>query len=130
MSCGTKRRQFIHASVVKLDAHSVTFTRPTETPGHPEDAEAKTGKGLGHFEGPEETIEFDYCIYALGAALPDPCNPWSEHPNIPPEIISNRVEHGLGSKKCGVKWMKQRAETFKQAEKILIVGGGALGIGE
>jgi hypothetical protein len=52
----------------------------------------------GHFEGPEETIEFDYCLYALGAALPDPTNPWSEHPNIPLEVVHDHTEHGLGSK--------------------------------
>ena len=123
------RREFIHASVVKLDQHSVTITRPGPYKAPAEDGTAITGPS-GHFEGPEETIEFDYCLYALGAALPDPTNPWSEHPNIPLEVVHDHTEHGLGSKRWGIKWMEQRAENLKKAQRIVIVGAGALGIRE
>ena len=122
-----KNREFIHASVTKLERNRVTFSRPGPYKAPPEDGTATTGPS-GHFEGPEETLEFDYAIYALGAALPDPTNPWREHPNIPQEVVHDHVEHGLGSKKWGVKWMEQRAEAFKKADRIVIVGAGALGI--
>lgn len=122
-----KRREFIHASVVKLDRHSVTFTRPGPRRLPAEKGTAVTGPS-GHFEGPEETLQFDYCLYALGAALPDPTNPWSEHPNMPEGVVHDHVECGLGSKKWGVRWMEQRAERLKAAPRIVVVGGGALGI--
>ena len=125
----SSHREFIHASVTRLDSHSVTFTRPGPYKAAPEDSLASIGPS-GHFEGPEETLRFDYCIYALGAALPDPTNPWSEHPNIPQEVVHDHIQHGLGSKKWGVKWMEKKAKTFEKADRIVIVGAGALGIRE
>jgi NADH dehydrogenase FAD-containing subunit len=80
------------------------------------------------FEGPEETLNFDYCIYALGSGMPDPCNVWSEHPNLPPGIDNDEHLRGKGSKKCGVTWMEEKAKDRRDAKRILIVGGGALGI--
>lgn len=123
----SSRREFIHASVIRLDSHSVTYTRPGPYKAPPEDSTASIGPS-GHFEGPEETLNFDYCIYALGAALPDPTNPWSEHPNIPQEVVHDHIQHGLGSKKWGIKWMEKKAKTFEKADRIVIVGAGALGI--
>jgi NADH dehydrogenase FAD-containing subunit len=125
----SSRREFIHASVVRLDKHSVTYTRPGPYKAPAEDSTAIVGPSA-HFEGPEETLEFDYCIYALGAALPDPTNPWSEHPNIPQEVVHDHVQNGLGSKKWGVRWMEKKAKTFEKADRIVIVGAGALGIRE
>lgn len=87
-----------------------------------------TTLGTYDFEGPEETVDFEYCIYALGSGMPDPCNVWSEHPNLPPGIDNDEHLKGLGSKKCGISWMEQRARDRKEAKRILIVGGGALGI--
>lgn len=87
-----------------------------------------TTLGTYDFEGPEETIDFEFCIYALGSGMPDPCNVWSEHPNLPPGIDNDEHLRGLGSKKCGITWMEQRARDRKDAKRILVVGGGALGI--
>lgn len=129
-------RVWIQGSITKLTPHSVTFTRPSRSiaPGSSEHSNVETGSGRGHgvFDGPEETINFDYAIYALGAGLPDPSNVWNEHPgnNPPKEVVHDHVEHGLGSKRHGVKWMQHRGEMYEKAGKILIVGGGALGIRE
>jgi hypothetical protein len=62
--------------------------------------------------------------------MPDPVNVWSEHPNLPPGIDNDERLVGIGSKKCGINWMKSRAEDRRRAKRILIVGGGALGIRE
>jgi hypothetical protein len=89
---------------------------------------SSTTVGTYDFEGPEETVLFDYCVYALGSGMPDPCNVWSEHPNLPPGIDNDEHLRGKGSKKCGVTWMEEKAKDRKEAKRILVVGGGALGI--
>jgi hypothetical protein len=62
--------------------------------------------------------------------MPDPVNVWSEHPNMPSGIVFDHHEHGLGTKKCGVRWMQKKAQQLKKAQRIVIVGGGALGVRE
>ncbi|KAK4684127.1 apoptosis-inducing factor 2, partial [Tremellales sp. Uapishka_1] len=60
-----------------------------------------------------ERIDFDYAVYALGGGMPDPVNVWSS---------------GARGKRAGMKWMAAQAEQYKLAKRILVVGGGALGI--
>lgn len=84
----------------------------------------------GDFDGPEETLHFDYCVYALGSGMPDPCNVWNEHPNMPTGVASGMPALAPGSKKGGMRWMKFKASQLEKAERIVIVGGGALGIRE
>ncbi|WWD16049.1 hypothetical protein CI109_100474 [Kwoniella shandongensis] len=130
------RHQFIQGCITKLTPHSVTFIRPRE----PENGSSSTsGSGssskgnndltnkvhahltYGKYDGEEEIIEFEYALYALGASMPDPVNVWQD---------SHLHEEGvvLGSKKAGLKFMKSQGEKFKSADRILVVGGGALGI--
>jgi NADH dehydrogenase FAD-containing subunit len=124
-------RQFIQGTVTHLTSHSVSFIRPaSRRTGLLLSMGSSTTVGTYDFEGPEETLVFDYCIYALGSGMPDPCNVWSEHPNLPPGIDNDEHLTGKGSKKCGVTWMAQKAKDRKEAKRILIVGGGALGIRE
>lgn len=124
-------RTFVQGTVTSLTTHSVSFIRPaSRRTSLLSSAGSTTTLGTYDFEGPEETVEFDYCIYALGSGMPDPCNVWSEHPNLPPGIDNDEHLRGLGSKKCGITWMQQRAQDRKDAKRILIVGGGALGIRE
>ena len=131
----SKSRAIIQGSVTHLTSHSVTFTRPhsrTTRRYSDNDSESSSLKthasvSAGHFDGPEETIEFDYCVYALGAGMPDPCNVWEQDPEV---VSEDEVPQGIGSKQCGVKWMERRAELYQQADNVLIVGGGALGIRE
>jgi hypothetical protein len=122
-------RQFIQGTVTALSSHSVSFIRPAaRRSGTMSSYGSSTTVGTYDFEGPEDIVHFDYCIYALGSGMPDPCNVWSEHPNLPPGIDNEEHLKGRGSKKCGVTWMEERARDRKEAKRILIVGGGALGI--
>lgn len=77
----------------------------------------------GEFDGAEETIKFDYLLYALGSTLPDPVNVWQ-----PIDESAVGEERKPGTKKRGLRFMELQKEKFKQADRILIVGGGALGI--
>ncbi|GFZ45687.1 hypothetical protein JCM24511_03416 [Saitozyma sp. JCM 24511] len=126
------RRTWIQGSVISMTSHSVTFTRPCRrrdlSDSSASFASAHSHTTTGTFDGPEETIYFDYVVYALGSGMPDPVNVWSEHPNMPSGIVFDHHEHGLGTKKCGVRWMQKKAQQLKKAQRIVIVGGGALGI--
>lgn len=144
-SSSSSSRVFIQASVTSLSANSVTFTRALHR--KPSDglfsglstshsstnslntlASVATTGTAATFDGPEETVYFDYCIYALGSGMPDPVNVWSEHPNMPQDIVHDHRERGLGTKRGGIRWMQRKAEHLRRAQRIVIVGGGALGI--
>lgn len=94
----------IQGEVVCLEPNAVTVRLPEN----------------GDYDGATTTqrIEFKYCVYALGAALPAPCDVWGE-----PTALAGR-----GSKKSAVEWMKTQEGVIKQAQRIVIVGAGALGI--
>ncbi|ORX40015.1 hypothetical protein BD324DRAFT_615943 [Kockovaella imperatae] len=122
---------FIQGSITSLTTRSVSFVRPNASTrrGSSESiASIRSNLTYGCFDGPEETIHFDYCIYALGSGMPDPVNVWSEYPVAPRHIQEHPPSHGLGTKKGGIAWMQRQAEELKSANTVLIVGGGALGI--
>lgn len=56
------------------------------------------------------SIPYDYLVYALGSKMPDP------------------LRSDARSKACGIDWMKKMQERITTADKIVIVGGGALGV--
>ncbi|CAK9785464.1 FAD/NAD(P)-binding domain-containing protein [Cutaneotrichosporon oleaginosum] len=87
---------FVHGEISRLTTSSVSFRRS----GEEED----------------ETISFDYCIHALGASLPAPCDVWRPDNEAP------------GTKKGAVHWMQKQSGVIERAPRVLIVGGGALGI--
>ncbi|KAK8869685.1 hypothetical protein IAR55_000253 [Kwoniella newhampshirensis] len=128
------RHQFIQGCVIKLTSHSVTFIRPrhADEPGSKAGSTSKNDLTnrihahltYGEYDGEEETIDFDYAIYALGASMPDPVNVWQD--TLSTADGENNVV--LGTKKAGLKFMESQGEKFKKADRILIVGGGALGI--
>ncbi|RXK39852.1 hypothetical protein M231_02909 [Tremella mesenterica] len=72
----------------------------------------------------EETIHFDYIVYALGATLPGPVDVWGGelHPQI------GHQNQPLGHKIRGVRFMVAQAEVYKKVKSVIVVGGGALGI--
>ncbi|WVQ78398.1 hypothetical protein IAT38_000484 [Cryptococcus sp. DSM 104549] len=120
------RHQFIQACVTKLSAHEVTIIRPSEESSAAAAKREAEGKGTmtyGEFDGEEETIHFDYLLYALGSTLPDPVNVWAK---LDEDYKGD--ERKLGTKKCGLRFMAKQDEKFKKSDRILIVGGGALGI--
>ncbi|KAH8928287.1 FAD/NAD(P)-binding domain-containing protein [Atractiella rhizophila] len=71
-------------------------------------------------EGEEETLRFDYLVYALGSQLPQPIDTWSNG--------------GTGVKSEAVAWMKNEGDWIKNASTpdgdtdVLVIGGGALGV--
>ena len=128
-----EQHKWVHGSITSLSSHSVTFTRPTRSAPPKASSEASGSSSsasaydatLGVFEGPSETIDFDYAVYALGAGLPDPVNVWKPaYGGATPED----AHLGVGTKRSGVRFMERKAEGIKEAQRILIVGGGALGI--
>lgn len=60
-------------------------------------------------------------IYALGSLLPAPLDLWRTD-------TTSQLPLYRGTKPQGIAWMKQHQEIVKQAQNILVVGGGALGI--
>jgi pyruvate/2-oxoglutarate dehydrogenase complex dihydrolipoamide dehydrogenase (E3) component len=105
------RHELVQGEIVALSAYSVDVV----------EADAKGGYGSsasGNGSTIARTIPFDYCIYALGASLPAPCDVWGG------------VTAGRGSKLGGIRWMEGQGEVLAGTQRILIVGGGALGIRE
>lgn len=134
---GRARHQFIQGVVTKLSSKEVTFVRPSEedrpafkdvafksVPAANVDSK-EVNMTYGEFDGPEEKIEYNYLLYALGSTLPDPVNVWQPLSGQP-RVTGD--ERKLGNKKRGLKFMAIQSEKFKAAGRILIVGGGALGI--
>lgn len=115
------RHQFIQACVTKLTSREVTFVRPTHQAGS--SISTAGNMAYGEFDGAEETIKFDYLLYALGSTLPDPVNVWQ-----PIDEGAIGEQRKPGTKRRGLRFMELQEEKFKQADRILIVGGGALGI--
>ena len=123
--------RWVHGSITSLTSHSVTYTRPVQKENLSASSSSSSASAyeasFGVFEGPTETINFDYAVYALGAGLPDPVNVWKPaFGGATPED----AHLGVGTKRSGVRFMERKAESLKQAQRILIVGAGALGIRE
>lgn len=140
-------RTWIHGLVTRIGANSVSFTRlskdgssyPSSRSLRPSSSlEGKLGdlKLSDKPESVEETIEFDYAVYALGASLPPPVDVWHKvlgdaaGPKPASDREPSRASDAapLGHKLRGVDFMLDQAETYKQAKSVLVVGGGALGI--
>ncbi|KAF7358536.1 Apoptosis-inducing factor B [Mycena venus] len=97
---------FIQAHIHSLSANCVTLSRYGQTT--------------------EETLHFDYAVYALGSHLPSPLNLWHAAPDGKP------AGHGVhaygGTKAEGIAWLRGKQRTIEEAGSVLVVGGGALGI--
>ncbi|WVN86741.1 uncharacterized protein L203_101913 [Cryptococcus depauperatus CBS 7841] len=119
------RHQFIQGCVTKLTVNKVTFVRP-KSKANTKKSQTTKSKGnmtYGEFDGEEKTIKFDYLLYALGSTLPSPVNVWQAV-----DEDAEGDEKQLGTKKRGLRFMQLQEEKFRKADRILIVGGGALGI--
>lgn len=62
-------------------------------------------------------IKFDYLIYALGSTMPK-------------SLQMDEKTKLLGTKPSGIDWLRHRQNVIKNSNKIVIAGGGALGIRE
>lgn len=127
------RHLFLHASAIKLSTHSVTLDRTFPEHG---------------FSSPE--VPFEYLVYALGSHLPRPIDLWSSehgeesendshgplakermHRSKTTDVASIRrkekIKYG-GTKREGIALLKRFQSRVAQAQNILIVGGGPLGV--
>ncbi|KAF5367959.1 hypothetical protein D9758_004355 [Tetrapyrgos nigripes] len=82
---------------------------------------------------PTTEIRYDYLLYALGSKLPAPLDLWGALPgSIPvsaePEESKGLPERYNGTKTEGITWLKTHQKVIEDAQRILVVGGGALGI--
>jgi NADPH-dependent 2,4-dienoyl-CoA reductase/sulfur reductase-like enzyme len=143
-------------TVGKSSVRYTPFISKQEQSVHPIDEKPKTKDEVLE-EGEEQEISFDYLIYALGAKYPSPINIHVPHPlpflsslsiSGPSQTVLGEKTHELnptpkgvhtgvgivetsssmGTKPEGVKWMQESQERIKRARKILVVGGGALGV--
>lgn len=139
-----KKRVWIHGNITRLTPRSVSFKRLSNL-GVGTDPQSISSSFLsssirapsshlsssvegegGQSQSEEETVEFDYCLYALGATLPSPVDTGAKTE----EMRIDGEDLPLGCKKRGVAFMQERAEMLRKAERIIAVGGGALGIRE
>ncbi|KAK7028574.1 apoptosis-inducing factor B [Favolaschia claudopus] len=101
-----KRHIFLRAHIQSLGPNSVKLSRAF--PEHGIDS---------------DTLHFDYAIYALGSHLPSPLNLWHAAPDGKPSVQS----YG-GSKAESIAWLRGKQRAIEDANSVLVVGGGALGI--
>lgn len=96
--------------------------------------------GANGFSASTEVVYFDYLVYALGSHLPPPINLWSTvqrskaQTNGAQQLGASLNELSMpqtkGSKAEGVKWLRDAQEKIRDAESVLVIGAGALGVRE
>lgn len=79
---------------------------------------------------PGNILHFDFAIYALGAHLPPPLDPWDAeaHSGSLDSLTSNVVPGYHGRKDEAIDWLKRNQKRVEESASVLVVGGGALGI--
>jgi hypothetical protein len=92
-----------------------------------------------------EILRFDYAIYALGSHLPSPIDLWGScdthlSSSAAQELALSNTERGpqcvnhirpyMGMKQEGISRLRSRQRRIEAARQVLVVGGGALGIGK
>lgn len=115
LDLSTSPHRQIQALITGLTANSVTFT--TAKDGSFDDIDL-----LDPPADRVETIEFEYCVYALGGALSEPSDAWGDH--------ERHGHRGRGSKAGGIAFLGRMGKVVEKANSIIVVGGGALGIRE
>ncbi|WOO80052.1 Fe-regulated protein 8 [Vanrija pseudolonga] len=103
------RHELVRGLVTSLTATSVTYALPIngEYPADLSTAETRT-------------VEFEYAIYALGGVLSAPSDAWGRG--------ERDVVAGRGGKPGAVSFLKSINDKICAARRVLVVGGGALGI--
>ena len=117
---GQKERfMVLHAQVTALRAHSVTYR--------------SLSSSANHESGKEETLAFDYAIYALGAHMPPPLDLWGGASSAPgsSDPYTGLKAQGRAffvDKQAEISRVAGKGENGGEAGSVLVVGGGALGI--
>ncbi|KAK7434547.1 hypothetical protein VKT23_020156 [Stygiomarasmius scandens] len=75
-------------------------------------------------------VKYDFLIYALGSKLPAPLDLWGTSPGGLTSSLGDSVERVVyrGAKPEGIAWLRAHQKLIEDAQSILVVGGGALGI--
>ncbi|EIN06508.1 FAD/NAD(P)-binding domain-containing protein [Punctularia strigosozonata HHB-11173 SS5] len=122
---------FIHAKVNNIDLHA----NEVRLQHLSDDGERKKDE--------EETIAYDYLVYAMGSHLPAPIDMWGERiykdsaapsKELPSrnvdleEPVALAEEEYRGLKPQAVARMRADQKRIAAAQSVLVVGGGALGI--
>ncbi|KAL1412221.1 hypothetical protein Q8F55_003232 [Vanrija albida] len=108
-SPGTEH-ELVRGVVTALTPTSVTFALPID------------GEFPADLSGAEKrTVEFEYAVYALGGVLSAPSDAWGGGPG-------RDVVPGRGSKPGAVGFIRAIHDKIAAARRVLVVGGGALGI--
>ena len=76
----------------------------------------------------EESMRFDYAVYAFGAHLPAPVDVWAHEGEAHGKNTGEGVISKNGTKVEGVEWLRKTQERIKTAKSVLLIGGGAMGI--
>lgn len=106
---------FVHANVTKIEPNRVHFEYLPDAPTSsicPPDSHHKRRTGV-------DSVDFDYLIYALGSKLPRPINIWDE---------TTTAQKWSGTKLEGIDWHRNEQARIRDAQSVLVVGGGALGV--
>lgn len=110
--------RLVRGIITDLTPSSVTFVTPNAEGSYDDISDS----GADTPAERRETIQFDYCVYALGGTLSEPSDAWGDH--------QRNGAKGRGTKKGGIEFLARQGEVIKSAGSVLVVGGGALGIRE
>ncbi|CAE6486334.1 unnamed protein product [Rhizoctonia solani] len=106
----------VHGTATRLEPNRVTYTPASYSPD--------PAKG-------NQTIEFDYMVYALGAKLPGPIDFWGAKDVYEKQVnFENEEARGRfnGTKPASIEFLQRAQIRLKGVQSVLVVGGGALGI--
>lgn len=106
-------RIWVRGTVTSLRPNSITY-QPINDPDTPSRIIGEAA------EGGQRSLAFDYLIYCLGARLPRPVDVWGEVTAMPRTVP--------GGKRHGIEYMNEQSRTIESKQRIVVVGGGALGI--
>ncbi|KIJ58471.1 hypothetical protein HYDPIDRAFT_102602, partial [Hydnomerulius pinastri MD-312] len=131
----------IHGTITSLHPHHITYiphsATPPLAPSPTTTPPLESSISNQPHEEHEQTLHFDYAIYALGSHLPAPIDLWGfqeqDRDVVPPPFpraISKAPPQApyTGTKREGISWLRVRQRRIKEARSVVVVGGGALGI--
>jgi hypothetical protein len=110
--------RLVHAIITDLTPNRVTFVKANAV-GNFDDVK---DDGSDAPADRVESVDFDYCVYALGGVLSAPSDVWGD--------AGRQQFPARGTKPGGIKFLNRVNEQIKAAKDIVVVGGGALGVRE
>ncbi|KAG8215634.1 hypothetical protein J3R82DRAFT_7504 [Butyriboletus roseoflavus] len=129
----------VHGTITSFHPHHITYTPHADS-----GPATSTPSGSPPVETTEEkTLHFNYAIYALGSHLPSPIKLWESRDtdfssSQAQELACSDLERGsqctndirryMGTKQESVSRLRSRQRRIGAARRVLVVGGGALGI--